>query len=95
MDLARSCSRRWVQGRQTNNVRVPLPFDPSAGYHDYRIEWTSSRVGFYVDGTRMTEFTTGVPQDAMYILSNVWWPTWLAGPVLSSPASLGIDRIVY
>jgi beta-glucanase (GH16 family) len=85
----------WVQGRQTNNVRVPLPFDPSAAYHDYRIEWSPGRVAFYVDGSLMTEFTTGVPGDAMYILSNVWWPTWLNGPTLTAADALEIDRIVY
>ena len=85
----------WVQWKQTNHVRMTLPFDPSAGFHDYRIEWESDRVGFRVDGALMAEFTSGVPRDDMYIMSNAWWPTWMSGPTLAVPASLEIDRIVY
>lgn len=85
----------WVQGKQSNNVQMTLDFDPAAAYHDYRIEWAADRVAFYVDGILMQTFSTGVPRDAMYIMSNAWWPTWMSGPTLSAPASMGIDRIIY
>ena len=70
----------------TNSVRMDLLFDPSVGFHDYRIEWSPGRVRFLVkediDGgewKEMAEFTTGVPRHAMYVMSNTWWPTWLPG----------------
>ncbi len=74
---------------------MTLPFDPATAYHGYRIEWAASRVAFYVDGTLMQAFSSGIPRDAMYIMSNASWPTWRSGPTLTAPASLGIDRIVY
>ncbi len=85
----------WVGGRQTNHIAKTLPFDPATGFHDYRIEWSRERVRFLVDGGLMQEWTTGVPRDAMYVMSNAWWPTWLSGPTPGTPRLHEIDRIVY
>lgn len=85
----------WVDGRQTNHAEAILPFDPGAGFHDYRIEWSRSRVAFSIDGTVVEEFASGVPRDAMYIYANAWWPVWLDGPVPAAGGALEIDRIVY
>ena len=85
----------WIGGRQTNHIAKTLPFDPATGFHDYRIEWSRDRVRFLVDGELMQEWTTGVPRDAMYVMSNAWWPTWLSGPKPGTPRLHEIDRIVY
>ena len=85
----------WIGGRQTNHIAKTLPFDPAAGFHDYRIEWSRERVRFLVDGGLMQEWTTGVPRDAMYVMSNAWWPTWLSGPKPDTPRLHEIDRIIY
>ena len=86
----------WVGGKQTNHVERTLSFDPADGFHDYRIEWSRRRVRFLVDGALMQEWTAGVPGDAMYVMSNVWWPTWLPPvPQLGTPLVHEIDRIVY
>ena len=85
----------WVGGKQTNHVEHTLSFDPAAGLHDYRIEWSRGRVRFLVDGMLMQEWTAGVPRDAMYVMSNAWWPTWLSGPTLDTLRLHEIDRIVY
>ncbi len=85
----------WVAGKQTNHVEHTLSFDPAAGLHDYRIEWSRQRVRFLVDGELMQEWTEGVPRDAMYVMSNAWWPTWLPGLTLGTPRLHEIDRIVY
>ena len=85
----------WVAGKQTNHVRRALLFDPAAEFHDYRIEWSRERVRFLVDGELMQEWTTGVPRDAMYVMSNAWWPTWLSGPKPDTPRLHEIDRIIY
>jgi endo-1,3-1,4-beta-glycanase ExoK len=83
----------FVAGKQTNNVTATLPFDPTAAYHDYRIEWAGKSVRFLVDGVVMQEFRRGVPRSAMYVMANTWWPVWLSGPLLTEPAVFDIDRI--
>ncbi len=83
----------WVGGRETNNVTRTLPFDPAAALHDYRIEWTNKVVRFRVDGVVMQEFKRGIPRQAMFVMANTWWPTWLSGPLLTAPQAFEIDRI--
>ena len=85
----------WVAGVETNHVKHKLDFDPAKDFHDYRIEWSRRRVRFLVDGVPMQQWTTGVPQQAMYVFSNAWWPTWLSGPQLGTPRAHEIDRITY
>lgn len=83
----------WVAGRETNNVIRTLPFDPAEAHHDYRIEWSAKSVKFRVDGVVMQEFRKGIPRNAMFVMANTWWPTWLSGPVLDAPRAFEIDRI--
>jgi endo-1,3-1,4-beta-glycanase ExoK len=83
----------WVAGRETNNVIQTLPFDPAAAYHDYRIEWAARSIRFRVDGVLMQEFKRGIPKNAMFVMANTWWPTWLTGPTLAAPQTFEIDRI--
>jgi len=83
----------WVRGRQTNHVVVVLPFDPSAGFHDYRIEWSPGAVRFAVDGVTRAEFTDGIPSSAMYVMANAWWPVWLDGPTPSEDRTSDYDWI--
>ncbi len=93
----------WVGGKQTNHAKTTLGFDPTKGFHTYRIEWSPRRVGFLVDHVLIQEFTTGVPQRAMYVMSNTWWPTWLPEdlpegeepPQLHKAKLHEIDQIVY
>jgi endo-1,3-1,4-beta-glycanase ExoK len=75
----------WVAGKETNNVIRTLPFDPAAGLHDYAIEWSAKLVRFRVDGMVMQEFKRGIPKNAMFVMANTWWPTWLTGPLLTAP----------
>lgn len=83
----------WVGGKETNNVTRTLPFDPAAGLHDYSIEWTAKRIAFRVDGVVMQEFKKGIPRNVMFVMANTWWPTWLTGPLLTTPATFAIDWI--
>lgn len=85
----------WVAGKQTNHATLTLPFDPSAGFHDYRIEWDRRVVRFLVDGVEYVAWSSGVPRDPMYLMSNLWWPTWLSGPPPSTVRTLELDRIIY
>jgi hypothetical protein len=83
----------WVAGRQTNTVTQVLPFDPADGFHDYRIDRSRREVRFTVDGVEMQRWRRGVPQNAMYVMANAWWPVWLEGPALETPVAVQIDRI--
>jgi beta-glucanase (GH16 family) len=89
----------WVGGRELHHVRRTLPFDPAAGFNDYRIEWADRQIRFFVNGQMMQEFRSQpsrMPRNAMYVMANVWWPTWTPfnGAVpLAQPAALEIDRI--
>ena len=85
----------WVRGRQTNLLNVDLGFDPSQGFHDYRIEWGRDRVRFLVDGVLRGEWSEGVPRGSLHVMANHWWPTWLTGPQPDASAHLEIDRITY
>lgn len=83
----------WVAGKEMNNLIHTLPFDPAAALHDYGIEWSAKAVRFRVDGVVMQEFRRGIPQSAMFVMANTWWPTWLTGPLLAETATFEIDRI--
>jgi beta-glucanase (GH16 family) len=54
-------------GAQTNTLTKPLPFDPTAGFHDYAIEYDTSSVRFLVDGALMQSWSRGVTRSAMYL----------------------------
>lgn len=66
-------------GAQTNTVTKLLPFDATAGFHEYAIEYDTASVRFLVDGTLMQTWTKGVTRSAMYLYLNAWFPSWLAG----------------
>lgn len=83
----------WVAGKETNNVILPLPFDPADDFHDYRIEWTRREIRFLVDGAMMQSWRRGVPQNPMFVMANTWWPVWLTGPLLDAPQPLVIDEV--
>lgn len=85
----------WSAGVSTNHSSAVLPFDPSEGFHDYRIEWTATRVAFYVDGRLMEEFTAGIPQQPMFVMSNAWWPHWLEGPMPAEAVALEIEHVAF
>ena len=78
-------------GAQTNTVTKLLPFDATAGFHDYAIEWTTGSVRFLVDGAPMQSWTKGVTRSAMYVYLNAWFPPGSAAsgrrPTASRPST--------
>ncbi|KAG9716198.1 concanavalin A-like lectin/glucanase, partial [Aureobasidium melanogenum] len=49
----------------TSTFRVQqLPFKPSAGYHEYRFDWTPERIVFFADGNLLQEFENTFDGDA-------------------------------
>lgn len=83
----------WVGGVQTHTVTLPLPFDPAAGDHEYRIDWRAGEVRFSVDGAMMQRWSDGVPHQPMYVMANAWWPNWMEGRLLGEARAVLIRRI--
>jgi endo-1,3-1,4-beta-glycanase ExoK len=91
----------YAGGAQTNATTVSLPFDPTAGFHEYRFDYLNdpitsrSFVTFYVDGAKMTSWNTGIPQTSMHLMLNSWFPTWLDGRRPKKTTYTYDDRISY
>ena len=64
---------------QTNTVTTLLPFDPTAAFHDYVIEYDPGAVRFLADGVELQRWSSGVTRSSMYLFVNAWFPSWLAG----------------
>ncbi|KAF2148378.1 glycoside hydrolase family 16 protein [Myriangium duriaei CBS 260.36] len=61
----------------------PLPFVPSAGYHEYRFDWLPDRVTFFADSVPLFTITEQavIPKDPGHLIINHWSngdPGWLA-----------------
>jgi beta-glucanase (GH16 family) len=82
-------------GGQTNTIKRTLSFDPTAGFHDYDIEYDPGSVRFLVDGSEMQSWSTGVPRSSMYLYVNAWFPSWLAGERPNSDRFTYVDWIEY
>ena len=80
----------YAEGGQTNTVEKRLPFDATAGFHEYRIDLYPTRAEFSVDGRLVHTFEDGLPRDSMKLLVNAWYPEWLPG---ERPASDGYTRV--
>lgn len=57
-----------VGPRQGGPVKMP---NLAAGWHTFSVEWTKSRLTWYYDGSQVATTTTGVPQQAMYLIANL------------------------
>lgn len=85
----------YSNGEETNTVSKRLPFDPTAGFHEYRFDLYPDRAEFYVDGRLMHGFDSGLPGDPMRLYVNVWFPTWLSGERPVRDGYTYVDRIQH
>jgi endo-1,3-1,4-beta-glycanase ExoK len=94
-----STRRVWFStysgGTQTHTVEKQLPFDATADFHEYAIEYDPGLVRFLVDGTELQRWTTGVTRSTMYLYVNAWFPSWLAPERPSSDRFMSVDWIDY
>ncbi|KAG0223775.1 hypothetical protein BGW41_005365 [Actinomortierella wolfii] len=73
-------SRVWFniwQGTKQNPKPYDLPFNTSASWHNYGIEWRPTWVAFFVDGKvvlNRTDVPTTPPEQANYRLAFNAWP---------------------
>jgi beta-glucanase (GH16 family) len=80
----------WVGGRQVHHHEAVLPFEPAAGFHDYRIDHARDALRFFVDGVEIARFSTSLPGARMHVMANAWWPEWLEG----GPHAGGSDAVI-
>ena len=85
----------YEDGQRTNYVSKDFRFDPSADFHNYRIDYNPGSVQFYIDGNLRQTWTEGVPSSSMKLLVNTWFPTWLSGQAPDSGTATRIDWISY
>ena len=100
IEIFNDSSRRvWFStysgGTQTHTVEMLLPFDATADFHEYAIEYDPGSVRFLVDGVQLQSWTSGVTRSSMYLYVNAWFPSWLAGESPASDRSTLVDWITY
>jgi beta-glucanase (GH16 family) len=83
----------YANGRQTHSQTMRLPFDPTAGFHEYRFDRAPGSVKFYADGRLMRKWTTGLPHHQMKLYVNAWYPRWLEGKSHDADKFVLVDQI--
>jgi len=71
-----------------------LPFRPDEQFHEYRFDWSSDRIVFYIDGDLTYEMTEFLPTSGGHMFMNHWSngdPLWSAGP----PAQDAVMTVSY
>ncbi|KAI9649014.1 hypothetical protein NHQ30_001580 [Ciborinia camelliae] len=67
-----------------NYVVANLPFNPTTGYHEYRIDFIPGNVIFYADGQILAKMnSTAVPTSPGHMILTQWSngnPLWSSGP---------------
>jgi len=83
----------YANGEQTNTIEKRLPFDATAGFHEYRIDLYPTRAEFSVDGRLLHTFDEGLPADSMQLMVNAWYPDWLPGKEPERDGHVQVDWI--
>ena len=67
-----------------NYIVANLPFDPTDGFHEYRIDFVPGNVIFYADGLILAKMnTSAVPTMPGHLIITQWSngnPLWSSGP---------------
>jgi beta-glucanase (GH16 family) len=85
----------YAGGRQTHTETMRLPFDPTTGFHEYRFDYSQESVTFFVDGTEIRSWNTGIPQTSMHLMVNSWFPNWLEGKSPKKTTYTYVDSMGY
>lgn len=85
----------YSNGSRTHTATMQLPFDATEGFHRYHFRYGPRYVGFYAGGKLMKSWRTGVPNEAMHLLINTWYPSWLGGKRAPTNRFLLVDWIRY
>lgn len=85
----------YVDGSVHHEDKMTLAFDPTADFHQYRIDYYPHRVTFYIDGVAVNSWGDGFSHQPMHLMVNSWFPEWLAGKEPEANQLLYIDWIKY
>jgi hypothetical protein len=72
-----------------------LPFDPSGGFHEYRLDFYPQKVTFYVDGEPFGSWSGDTPREPMRLWVNTWFPDWLSGERPEGDRNTYVDWIQH
>jgi hypothetical protein len=79
-----------------NYVVANLPFDPTDGFHEYRIDFVPGNVLYFADGYLLTKMnTSAVPTSPGHLILNQWSngnPLWSFGPP-SSESTITVSYV--
>jgi len=85
----------YAGGSQTHTETLPITFDPTAGFHEYRFDYSPNSVTFYADGQPIKTWDNGIPQTSMHLMLNTWCPNWMNGKRPKTSAYTYVDRIDF
>lgn len=95
---SRASEAAGYDASKTDNFKVAyLPFNPSTDFHEYRMDFTPSRIVFYADSTVlavMERSAKGIPTSAGHLALSQWSngnPSWSGGP----PATDAVMEVRY
>ncbi len=73
---------RRVNGGGDDQLVVPFPSDPTAGFHNYTISWLKSTTSYYFDKTALKGPTKYMSVNPSKLIINHWSngnPQWTQG----------------
>ncbi|MBK5245470.1 MAG: glycoside hydrolase family 16 protein [Eubacteriaceae bacterium] len=85
----------YADGEKKNTYVGNQGFDPTKGFHDYRIEYDENQVSFYIDSVFVKSWSDGFPKEGMYLMINSWFPKWLDGVSPKETQILRVDWVRY
>lgn len=84
LQSAQSVAQGYNAAGTGNYIVANLPFNPTTGFHEYRMDFVPGSVIFYADGHILAIMnTSAVPTQAGHLILTHWSngnPLWSAGP---------------
>jgi beta-glucanase (GH16 family) len=82
---SREAAQNGYNAQLTGNfIEAYLPFDPTTGFHEYRMDFIPNKVLFYADGQLLGQMNgSAVPTTAGHLVLQHWSngnPLWSGGP---------------
>ncbi|NTW05771.1 MAG: glycoside hydrolase family 16 protein [Peptococcaceae bacterium] len=84
----------YAKGKKAQYDKRILSFNPTSGFHTYRINYFPERVDFFIDDILIKTWSNGFTTEPMYLMVNTWYPKWLEGLSPETDRYLLIDWIL-
>ena len=69
----------YAEGSKQNEFQGFLPFDPTAKFNKYRIDYYPDKVAFFINDKLIKTWEEGYSKEPMRLMVNSWFPRWLDG----------------